>query len=217
MNTLFEKIKQAVKDDFYEIADKQKKPNPISLLNQYLRESEAEVKKASKLIERQKLLRDEFYKEWQQIEKMAEKRKEQGEIALKAGAEDLSEIALREQAQYEERAERLKHAYDNSVNQLEELEQKYREMKLKLKDMHMKRLELMGQENVVLMKNKMNRVLKETEFGIPAENMENIGKLFEREEKKANDEYEISIFDARIQQLAKELNKQDSGELSDHS
>lgn len=213
MNTLFERIKQAIKDDFYEVAEKKKDPNPISMLNQYLRESEAEVKKAAKLIERQKLLKDEFYKEWQRLEKMAEKRKEQGEIALKAGAEDLSEIALREQAQYEERAGRLKLAYDNSVNQLEEMEQKYREMKLKLKDMHTKRLELMGQENVVLMKNKMNTVLKETEFGIPAENMENIEKLFEREEKKANDEYEISIFDARIQQLAKELSKQDTGEV----
>ncbi|MBD8007401.1 PspA/IM30 family protein [Bacillus norwichensis] len=217
MNTLFERIKQAIKDDFYEVAEKQKKTNPISLLNQYLRESEAEVKRAAKLIERQKLLRNEFYKEWQEIEKMAEKRKEQGEIALKAGAEDLSEIALREQAQYEERADRLKNAYDNSVLQLEELEQKHREMKLKLKDMHMKRLELMGQENVVLMKNKMNKVLKDTEFGTPAENMENIGRLFEREEKKANDEYEISIFDARIQQLAKELNQQDSGDLRDNS
>lgn len=213
MNTLFERIKQAIKDDFYEVAEKKKDPNPISMLNQYLRESEAEVKKAAKLIERQKLLKDEFYKEWQRLEKMAEKRKEQGEIALKAGAEDLSEIALHEQAQYEERAGRLKLAYDNSVNQLEEMEQKYREMKLKLKDMHTKRLELMGQENVVLMKNKMNTVLKETEFGIPAENMENIEKLFEREEKKANDEYEISIFDARIQQLAKELSKQDTGEV----
>lgn len=213
MNTLFERIKQAIKDDFYEVAEKKKDPNPISMLNQYLRESEAEVKKAAKLIERQKLLKDEFYKEWQRLEKMAEKRKEQGEIALKAGAEDLSEIALRELAQYEERAGRLKLAYDNSVNQLEEMEQKYREMKLKLKDMHTKRLELMGQENVVLMKNKMNTVLKETEFGIPAENMENIEKLFEREEKKANDEYEISIFDARIQQLAKELSKQDTGEV----
>jgi len=213
MNNLFERIKQAIKDDFYEAAEKKKDPNPISMLNQYLRESETEVKKAAKLIERQKLLKDEFYKEWQRLEKMAEKRKEQGAIALKAGAEDLSEIALREQAQYEERAGRLKQAYDNSVNQLEEMEQKYREMKLKLKDMHLKRLELMGQENVVLMKNKMNTVLKETEFGIPAESMENIGKLFEREEKKANDEYEISIFDARIQQLAKELSKQDTGEV----
>ncbi|RST75338.1 PspA/IM30 family protein [Siminovitchia acidinfaciens] len=217
MNTLFEKIKQAIKDDFYEVAEKQKQSNPISLLNQYLRESEAEVKKASKLIERQKLLKDEFYKEWKQAETMADRRRHQGEIALEAGAEDLSEIALREQAQYEERAERLKQGYENSMNQLEELEHKYREMKLKLKDMHMKRLELMGQENIVIMKNKMNRVLKESEFGIPAENLENIEKLFDREEKKANDEYDISLFDARIQQLAKEINKQETGELRNNS
>ncbi|MCJ7841476.1 PspA/IM30 family protein [Lederbergia sp. NSJ-179] len=209
MNDLFERMKQAIKEDFYEITDKEKKSSPVSLLNKYLRECEGEVKKAEKLIERQKLLKNEFHNEWQQSEKMAEKRKQQGAIALEAGAEDLSEIALREQAQFEERAERLKQAYDHSVKQLEELEHKYKEMQLKLKDMHMKRLELMGQENMVMMKNKMNKVLKESEFGFAAENFESIERSFESEEKKANDEYEISIFDARIQQLAKEMNKED--------
>lgn len=209
MHDFFEKMKQAIKEDFQEISSKEKQSSPVSLLNKYLRECEGEVKKAAKLIGRQKLLKDEFHTEWKQTEKMAEKRKQQGAIALEAGAEDLAEIAVREQAQYEERAERLKQAYENSVKQLEELEHKYKEMQLKLKDMQMKRLELMGQENMVMMKNKMNKVLKEAEFGSAAENFENIGMTFEREEKKANDEYEISIFDARIQQLAKDMNKED--------
>lgn len=209
MHDFFEKMKQAIKEDFQEISSKEKQSSPVSLLNKYLRECEGEVKKAAKLIDRQKLLKDEFHTEWTQTEKMAEKRKQQGAIALEAGAEDLAEIAVREQAQYEERAERLKQAYENSVKQLEELEHKYKEMQLKLKDMQMKRLELMGQENMVMMKNKMNKVLKEAEFGSAAENFESIGMSFEREEKKANDEYEISIFDARIQQLAKDMNKED--------
>ncbi len=191
------------------MTDKEKQSSPVSLLNKYLRECEGEVKKAAKLIERQKLLKVEFHKEWKQSEEMAEKRKQQGAIALEAGAEDLAEIALREQAQYEERAERLKQSYEHSVDQLAELEHKYEEMQLKLKDMHVKRLELMGQENMVMMKNKMNKVLKEAEFGAAAENIETIGMSFEREEKNANDEYQISIFDARIQQLAKDMNKED--------
>ncbi|KRG15695.1 PspA/IM30 family protein [Lederbergia galactosidilytica] len=209
MHDLFTRIKQAITDDLQEMTDKEKQSSPVSLLNKYLRECEGEVKKAAKLIERQKLLKVEFHKEWKQSEEMAEKRKQQGAIALEAGAEDLAEIALREQAQYEERAERLKQSYEHSVDQLAELEHKYEEMQLKLKDMHVKRLELMGQENMVMMKNKMNKVLKEAEFGAAAENIETIGMSFEREEKNANDEYQISIFDARIQQLAKDMNKED--------
>ena len=48
--------------------------NPISKLNQYLRESENEVKKVEKLIERQYLLKEEFARELKQTEYMAEKK-----------------------------------------------------------------------------------------------------------------------------------------------
>ena len=129
---------------------------------------------------------------------------------MQAGAEDLAEIALREQALYEEREIQLQKAFDNAEQQLQELEQKYREMKLKVKDMHIKQLELMGRENVITMKNKMNKILDGSEFGKAAEKFEDLEKDMERKELTADNEYEISIFDARIQQLAKEIKKQES-------
>ena len=70
-------------------------------------ESEEEVKKAKILLERQGLLKEEFYREWKQAEQMVKKRKDKVEIALQAGAEDLAEIALREQALYEERGDSI--------------------------------------------------------------------------------------------------------------
>ena len=211
MTNLFERIKQSIAADFHDVIDqKEERRNPVSVLNQYVRESEAEVKKAKILLERQGLLKEEFYREWKQAEQMVKKRKEQGRIALQAGAEDLAEIALREQALYEEREIQLQKAFDNAEQQLQELEQKYREMKLKVKDMHIKQLELMGRENVITMKNKMNKILDGSEFGKAAEKFEDLEMDMERKELTADNEYEISIFDARIQQLAKEIKKQES-------
>lgn len=211
MTNLFERIKQSIAADFHDVIDqKEERRNPVSVLNQYVRESEAEVKKAKILLERQGLLKEEFHREWKQAEQMVKKRKEQGRIALQAGAEDLAEIALREQALYEEREIQLQKAFDNAEQQLQELEQKYREMKLKVKDMHIKQLELMGRENVITMKNKMNKILDGSEFGKAAEKFEDLEMDMERKELTADNEYEISIFDARIQQLAKEIKKQES-------
>ena len=76
MTNLFERIKQSIAADFHDVIDqKEEKRNPVSVLNQYVRESEAEVKKAKILLERQGLLKEEFYREWKQAQQMVKKRK----------------------------------------------------------------------------------------------------------------------------------------------
>ena len=54
---------------------------------------------------------------------------------------------------------RLKEIMEQASGQLVELEQKYEEMKHKLKDMNIRRLELMGRENITRAQHKMNQVL----------------------------------------------------------
>jgi len=206
MTNFFEKMKQSIAEDFQGVTEMKVKQNPIALLNKYVRDSEKEVEKAGKLVERQRLLKNEFYKEWQLANALANKRKEQRDLAIQAGENGLAETALLYQAQAEQQAERLKLAYETAIEQLSELEQKYEEMKLKVKDMHIKRLELMGKENVLSMKEKMNKLLSESEFGHAAENFETVESSMKQKETNFDDEYEITIFDAKIQKLAKELN-----------
>jgi len=206
MTNFFEKMKQSIIDDFQGVAEVKVKQNPIALLNKYVRDSEKEVEKASKLVERQRLLKNEFYKEWKQASTLANKRKEQRDLAIQAGEHSLAETALLYQAQAEQQADRLQQAYETAIEQLSELEQKYEEMKLKVKDMHIKRLELMGKENVLSMKEKMNKLLSESEFGHAAENFETVASEMKQKESNFDDEYEITIFDAKIQKLAKEIN-----------
>ncbi|MCJ8006108.1 PspA/IM30 family protein [Lederbergia wuyishanensis] len=206
MTNFFEKMKQSIIEDFQGVAEVKVKQNPIALLNKYVRDSEKEVEKASKLVERQRLLKNEFYKEWKQATTLANKRKEQRDLAIQAGEHSLAETALLYQAQAEQQADRLQQAYETAIEQLSELEQKYEEMKLKVKDMHIKRLELMGKENVLSMKEKMNKLLSESEFGHAAENFETVASEMKQKESNFDDEYEITIFDAKIQKLAKEIN-----------
>jgi lia operon protein LiaH len=211
MSNLFSRIKNAVLADLNEVLDKKEQKNPIALLNQYLRESEAETEKVRKLLERQYTLKDQFSREYQQALEFAQKRTRQAEIAQQAGESELYQFALNEKLQYEERAVRLKESLQNVLNQLGELEQKYEEMKHKLKDMHIRRMELMGRENVTRAHNRMNKVLEETNSSNHSfSRFSEIESYLDRLEHQVNSSYYRNTIDARIAQLEKQAKKDEN-------
>jgi len=201
--------------DLHEILDQKESQNPIALLNEYLRQCEQEVEKAWKLVERQRLLKEELTREYHHAKELADKRKHQAEIASQAGETELYQFIAQEQAKYEERAVRLRESLSQALRQLEELEQKYEEMKHKLKDMHIKRMELMGRENVARAHFRMNQVLGQDGYGgKPFSRFEEIEQYLERLEQKVNLAYYSSTVDARIAQLEKELKSKETHSIS---
>lgn len=211
MANLLTRIKNTVMADLHEALDQKEKKNPIALLNQYLRECENETEKVRKLLERQGQLKEQFAREHQQALEMAEKRKYQAEVAMRAGENDLQEFAQQEQAQYEERAARLKEAQENGVKQQIELERKYEEMKHKLKDMHIRRLELMGRENVTRAHHRMDQVLDNGAYSDKAySRFTEMEVYLDQLEEKVNSTYNRNTIDSRIAQLEKEFKNKET-------
>jgi lia operon protein LiaH len=211
MSNLFTRIKNVIMADLHEILEQKEQQNPIALLNEYLRQCEQEVEKTRQLVERHHLLKEELMREYHHAKELAEKRKYQAQIASQAGESELYEFVTHEQAKYEERALRLKESLGQALGQLEELERKYEEMKHKLKDMQIRRMELMGRENVARAHHRMNRVLETESYGKqPFSRFAEIEQYLERLEQKVNANYYSSTIDARIAQLEKELKKQES-------
>jgi len=210
MSNLFTRIKNTVLADLNEVLDQKEQKNPIALLNQYLRECELETEKVRKLVERQYSLKDQFSREYQLAKEFAEKRNRQAEIASQAGETDLYQFALNEKAQYEERALRLKETLQTVLNQVGELEQKYEEMKHKLKDMHIRRLELMGRENVTRAHNRINKVLENNTYSNQSfSRFDEIEAYLDRLEQQVNSAYYRNTIDARIAQLEKETKSEE--------
>lgn len=206
---LFERIKNSISADLHDVLDKKEMKNPISVLNQYLRDCEKEAKKVQSYIERHYQLKNEFFREWKQAEYMALKRKEQSSLAEKAGEMELYQMAIQEQQQHEERAAHLKSSYDHTVEQLSQLEQKYREMKLKLKDMQIKRMELMGRENVARISQTMNRTLDHTGVDRAFTRFDEVEMYIDHLETRVNGGYERSMLDAQLAQLEKSFKEQE--------
>lgn len=211
MTNLFTRIKDTVMADLHNALDQKEKKNPIALLNQYLRQCEQETEKVSKLVERQYTLKDEFTREHTQAVQLAEKRKYQAEVASKAGEIELYQFASAEYEQYQSRAERLAASLEQVNGQLGELERKYEEMKHKLKDMHIRRLELMGRENVTRANLRMNQVLESNTGADKASSrFQEIDNYLDRLEQQVNSSFYRSTIDAKIAQLEKDMKFEES-------
>lgn len=215
MANIFTRIKDSISADLHEALDQKEQKNPISVLNHYLRQCENETEKVRKLVERQYLLKEEFNREYNEALHLAEKRKHQAEIALKAGETDLYEFALKEQTHYEERVVRLNESRQQTNRQLEELEQKYEEMKHKLKDMHIKRMELMGRENIARAHHRMNKVVDNNSYSTNSfSRFEEMESYLDRLEHQVNTAYHRNTIDARIAQLEKQLKTEETNTIS---
>ncbi|WP_181347653.1 PspA/IM30 family protein [Thalassobacillus sp. CUG 92003] len=208
MANIFTRLKDSITADFHEALDQKEQRNPIAMLNQYLRESEQETEKVRKLVERQYRLKDEFGQECQRSEDMAQKRKHQAEIARKAGEENMYEFAVKEQQEYEARAERLQASRVNAEEQLETLEHKYEDMKHRLKDMRLKRMELMGRENIARAHHRMNQVMEDTSDK-PYSRFAEIDRYIDDLEYKVNSSYYRNTFDSKMAHLEKELDNKE--------
>ncbi|MGG1675217.1 PspA/IM30 family protein [Neobacillus sp. NRS-1170] len=206
MSNLFSKIKDIIVADLNETLHQKETQNPISKLNQYLRQCEQETEKVGKLVERQARLKDEFLKEYNLAAELAEKRKHQAEIASNAGETDLYQFAAAEHKQFVERSQRLSASLAQTNEQLSELKRKYEEMKHKLKDMHLRRMELMGRENVTRANIGMNQVLEaNSSQNHSSTKFKDIENYLDRLEHKIKGAFNQSSIDDRIAQLEKEM------------
>ena len=211
MTNLLTRIKDTIMADLHAAVDQKERNNPIGLLNQYLRQCEQETEKVRKLVERQYVLKDEFTREYSQAMELAEKRKYQAEIASKAGETELYEFAAAEHQQYSSRAERLGASLEQVKGQLGDLERKYEEMKHKLKDMQIRRLEIMGRENVTRANHRMNQILDSNHKSSNANaRFQEIDDYLNRLDHQVKSSYYRDTIDSKIAQLEKEMKLEES-------
>lgn len=205
---IFTRMKDSISADLHTMMDKKEQKNPIAALNHYLRQSEQEKEKVRKLIDRQYKLKEEFAREYIKAQELADKRLKQAQIADRAQEEEMHEFALKEHEEYQNRADRMKASREEAITQLENLEQKYEEMKHRLKDMHLSRMELMGRENIAKANHQINRVVDESsekpfsKFGAMEQYIENL-------EYKVNNAYYKSTFDSKIAAIEKKLDEKE--------
>jgi lia operon protein LiaH len=206
MTTLWKRFKYAFEADLHNVFDKKEQKNPIAMLNQYIREAEKQTEKTGTWIERQSQLKSQLGKELQEAQEMLVKRTSQLELARQTNEGELIEFAQAEVAAYTNRTDVLQASISRTTEELFGLEQKYEEMKHKVKDMKVRQLQLMGKENVTRAHHQMDRMLQPESSNnadkrlVAFEEMEQyIDRLGQRIEK----EHDVSSMERRLEQLEK--------------
>ncbi|WP_217585936.1 PspA/IM30 family protein [Lentibacillus saliphilus] len=207
MTNIFKRVADTISSDLHNMMDRKEQSNPVAALNQYLRQSEQEKEKVRQLLDRQYKLKNEYTREYHLAQDMANKRLKQAEIAERANEMDMHEFAMKEYEDYQGRADRLKASREEVVQQLNMLEQKYEDMKHKLKDMHLRRMQLMGRENIARATHRINQVVENTSDK-PFSRFEEMEQYIENLEYKVNSAYYRSTFDSKIAKLERELDEQ---------
>lgn len=212
MTTLWKRFKHAIEADLNTAFDQKEQKNPLAMLNQYIREAEKQTAQTGKWLERQSQLKIQLDKELQEAQDMHTKRAHQVELARQTNEEELIAFAESEVSIYSKRVDTLSDSINRTTHELFALEQKYEEMKHKVKDMKVRQLQLMGKENVTRAHNQMDRVLQ------PASNVEKRLIAFEEMEQyierlghRIEKQHDVSSMERRLEMLEK--NKQSEPEI----
>ncbi|WP_430539387.1 PspA/IM30 family protein [Listeria rocourtiae] len=164
MTNFFNKFKQALNNDWDAMKEKreEKKRNSVSY---YMDQTKKEMKDIERAVDKQRELKSLFYKECTEIEKYIEKREYQAEIAEEAGETKLANFAKEEVAQYKEQLATTQAHYDTATEQLDKLELRMHEMRLKWKNLKTQHLAETAEKNAAETAEKMDKVIHDMSWG----------------------------------------------------
>lgn len=203
MTTLWQRLKFAVATDMDAILDKKEEKNPLGLLNKYILEAEKETELAGKWLERQTSLGSKLEKEIQEAQSLLEKRQSQAKLAHAAGESDLSAFADQEVAAYASRVDELRKTLDENTAESVALEQRYEEMKHKVKDMKVRQLQLMGKENATRAHYQMDKILSPELVAERIGSYDDMASYIKTLGHKVEERHERSTMERRLEALEK--------------
>ncbi|GGG21207.1 PspA/IM30 family protein [Paenibacillus abyssi] len=137
---ILKRMTDMTKASLNEMLDKME--DPVVMLNQYLRDMEAEIHEAERTVAKQMAAEQRMKNRYGEAVSKAAERQSQAEQALLAGQEELARKLLEEKVYYEQQADEFSALYEQNKAQAEELRKQLDDMRNELQDLRSKRSEL---------------------------------------------------------------------------
>ncbi|WP_338752835.1 PspA/IM30 family protein [Bacillus sp. FJAT-52991] len=157
MFQFFKRVKTYVGSELNAALDKAE--DPVKMLDQFMREMEADIREAETAVAKQIANEKMLKKKFDDASQMAEKRQQQAIEALEAGNEDLARRALEDKKIHQGQAEAMRGAYEQAANDAQVLREKLDEMKQEYQEMKVKKDALKARAESAKTRTKMNRAM----------------------------------------------------------
>ncbi|MEN2766934.1 PspA/IM30 family protein [Ornithinibacillus xuwenensis] len=157
MFSFFKRVKTVVGSELNAMLDKAE--DPVKMLDQFMREMEADIRDAEAAVAKQIANEKMLQKKFEDAEKMVQKRQEQAVKALEAGNEELARKALEDKKIHQSTADSLKASYERAKQDADSLRVKLDEMKSEYNEMKLKKDALKARAESAKTRTKMNRAM----------------------------------------------------------
>jgi phage shock protein A len=117
----------------------EKAEDPVKLIDQFLWSTREDIIQAERLYQQYVGHGNYLKSQWLQAEQLRDKREQQAMTALKAGEEHVARIALTDKASSEERAAQYRELYEQTQQNVRELEEQLRELRMEYQAVYDKR------------------------------------------------------------------------------
>jgi phage shock protein A len=157
MFQLFKRVKTVVGSELNAMLDKAE--DPVKMLDQFMREMEADIRDAEAAVAKQIANEKMLQRKYEEAEKMAEKRQQQAVKALEAGNDDLARRALEDKKTHSTQADTMRESYERAKADADNLRLKLDEMKNEYNQMKLKKDSLKARAESAKTRTKMNRAM----------------------------------------------------------
>ncbi|WP_153125274.1 PspA/IM30 family protein [Peribacillus tepidiphilus] len=172
---IFKRMKSIALSDIHRMLDKME--DPLSMMDQYLREMEEEIRKAEEALAQQLYVERRFERMIQQTEETIRKRTRQMNLAVERNEDDIAKLAIREKMIYEKRLKEYKEQKESIHQQTKTLSEAIKSLIEKYEELKQKKLVLLSRATVA-------QTTAQIQHAVVSFNPENIVKGFSRIEEQ---------------------------------
>lgn len=157
MFKFFKRMKTVVGSELNAMLDKAE--DPVKMLDQFMREMEADIQDAEGAVAKQIANEKILKRKANDAEATVEKRQQQAEKAVEAGDDELARRALEEKAENEKQSVLLNESWARAKHDADEIKDKLEQMKKEYNQMKLKKDALKARAETAKTRTKMNRSL----------------------------------------------------------